>query len=241
MKIITICNYPDNKNTNILCHWWLNQVLTNSELEVEIWYEKSINNPLLENIKTNRVRYIQKSRIDPKPLLISCNLDNKANHNIGFKLYNLCQEKDPFIFIDMDAIILKNIKTLLEASREQPVIMVNHQEIEGHTKHLPEPIKHNFLNSGLQIVSDPRLMDFDEIIKYQRMRRGYIVPGYDQALIFNYFRNINYDYTHPKVGYEWNNAAGSNMPLDMVCINHYWLDFKPWLINCPLWKRYNAV
>lgn len=238
MKIITICNYPNEVEWNALCLWWLDNALVNSQLDIEIWYEHSIQNPLLLNINNDRVKYVQKAQVKTHGLN-NWNIDNpKAQHNICFKMYNLCMEPEPYIFLDMDAILLKNIQPLLDAAPDKPVIMIDHQWIQGHTAGLPRPYKHNYLNSGVQIVSDPKLMNFDLIIKHQNKRSDLLVSGYDQAMIFNYFVNIQYNYTHPMVDFTWNNAAGLSTPLQYVNINHYWMDFKPWNIRCPLWEAY---
>jgi hypothetical protein len=240
MKLITICNYQSTVNTNILCAWWLHQALINSDLTIEIWYKDKINNPLLP-VDHGRVKLVKKDYIDPRSVLKECYIDSKAEHNIGFKLYNLCLENEAFIYLDMDAILLKRIEPLLSASQDKPVIMVNHQSIVGHTANLPGPIKHNFLNSGVQVVSDTRLLDFRRIVEAQNARCGYIVPGYDQAMLYNYFSQIGYDYTHPQIDYTWNNAADTDTPIDLININHYWVDMKPWKIGCPLWDNFKST
>ena len=84
-------------------------------------------------------------------------------------------------------------------------------------------------------------------------------PGWDQAHIFRYCESISYDYTHPDVGYGWNSCAkygkmqkdgdtwkckytGPAYPNEDktydVHLNHYWWNFKPWQIDCPLFKEY---
>jgi len=233
MKIITIFNFPDEPKYNMLCQMWLDYATKNSsDIPIEIWYESE------EQPKVNvgwkdfdRVSFVRKGRYETDYKLNS----PKEEHNIYFKLYNLCNETDPFIFIDADAILLKNIRHLIKAGIRKPVIMVNHQPIVGHTAHIPV----KFLNSGVQVVSDPSLLDFNDIF-WNNITHGFIVPGTDQALLFRHFLINKYDYTHPDVGFEWNNCAGSNMPLEKVGINHYWYTFKPWNINCPLWKEYEG-
>ena len=234
MKIVTICNYKSNSNIEHLCAWWIDNIIKYSDLDVEIWYEKNLNINAVKEYKHQRIKTVKKERTNIHNILKNCYIDNKASHNIGFKLYNLCNEVDPFIFIDIDAIVLKDISPLLSASKDKQAIMINHQRLEGHTAH----IKEEFLNSGVQIISDTAILDFNKIIKYQNQRKNYVVPGYDQALLFNYFKTIDYDYTHENVGPEWNNTPISNIPKRDIGINHYWFEFKPWIINCPLWAQY---
>ena len=233
MKIITIFNFPNEENYNDLCQWWLKQALEHSDLPIEIWYEENIDHL---NISSERVTTIKKSSIDISKILPANLTSDKAQHNVGFKLYNLCQETEPFIFIDADAIILKDIEPLIHASYDKPVIMVNHQKIQGHTAHF----LFKFLNSGVQIVSDPDMLDFDEIVRHQLKQNMFMCPGTDQAMLWNYFVLTGYDYRHPNVGYEWNNCAGMDMSPSDICINHYWYKFKPWAIDCPLWKKFKG-
>lgn len=236
MKLITIFNFPDNENYNNLCHWWLQQALINSDLDVEIWYYDNIKHlHYIPEIWNERVKMLQKPKLDISNKLPSSLVSDKSKHNVGFKLYNLCEETEPFIFVDADAIILKNVKPLIEASKRKPVIMIDHQSVPGHTAHLSL----NFLNSGVQIVSNPSLLNFEAILQYQSMYGRFICPGTDQAMLYCYFYHIGYNYRDSEIGYEWNNCAGLNsVDIDTVCINHYWYNFKPWQINCPLWKEF---
>ena len=231
MKIISIFNFPNNYQYNTLCEWWLESALKHSDLPVEIWYEDdrpSVWRP------DDRVSYLQKERLDIVPLLPNNLVSDKSKHNVGFKLYNLCHEDSPFIFIDADAILMKNIAPLLEASKRKPFITVDHQHIPGHTSHIP----FKFLNSGLQVCSDTSILDFKSILHYQNLHTAFLCPGTDQAMLYNYFKYIDYDYTDPDVDWRWNNCAGLVFNLDEVAINHYWYNFKPWTINCPAWNRF---
>lgn len=234
MKIITIFNFSNNYNYNKLCEWWLNQALTHSDLNIEIWYEDSLEHLKIDELKNNRVSIHKKEKRKIDDLLPRNLISDKAEHNVGFKLYNLCKEKEGFIFVDADAIILKNIEPLLKASKDKPVIMVNHQKIPTHTAHIP----FSFLNSGMQVVSNPDVLNFDEIIRYQNMNDNFVCPGTDQAILFNYFVRIKYDYTHKDIGHEWNHCAGVPENLNKIAINHYWYNFKPWNLNCPLWADF---
>jgi hypothetical protein len=83
----------------------------------------------------------------------------KWNHNVYFKLYNLCKLENPFIYIDSDAFLLEDLNLAIESSRDQPLICVNHQTVQGHTAH----INFKFLNSGFMIVSKPSFLDFQKI------------------------------------------------------------------------------
>lgn len=233
MKLITIFNFPNEENYNNLCQWWATQALEKSDLKIEIWHLGDISHL---NIINKRISFVKKESIDIKDLLPSTCFSKKAQHNIGFKLYNLCKEPEPFIFIDADAILLKDIRPALKASKDKPFIAIDHQNIPGHTSH----INFKFLNSGVQICSDPSILDFDDIVKVQNLHDNFIVPGTDQSMICTYFQHIKYDYIHPLIDWRWNNCAGLSKDINDIAINHYWYDFKPWKINCKLWIDYKS-
>lgn len=231
MKLITIFNFPNQNNYNNLCQWWISQCLKNSELDIEIWYRDNIDHL---KILDKRIRCIKKDEVKISSLLKSNLISDKAQHNIGFKLYNLCQESNPFIFIDADAILFKDITPLINASKDKPFIAINHQDIPGHTSHIP----YKFLNSGVQICSDSSVLDFNEIVKAQNLHDYLIVPGTDQSMLWTYFNHIKYNYTHKDIGCEWNNCAGLKSGESDICINHYWYNFKPWNIKCKFWESF---
>jgi hypothetical protein len=123
-----------------------------------------------------------------------------------------------------------------------------------------------FLNSGLQLVSDPAFYDLGAILAVQSaaapLSRAadytkdemFACPGADQAVLFRYFRAIGYDYTHAEIGPEWNSSAGvtrarrdggrwhartHGLARDHdVHLIHYWSQFKPWAIDCPVYRSY---
>lgn len=251
MKLITIFNYPDDGNYNELCLWWYLQALKNSgDMPIEIWYEEEP--AVMDQIKMSSlaidrdIKFVQKDRVDLSEYIPQNYIDEKCSHNVGFKLWNLCKEEEPFIFVDADAVILEPLHYLVERATK-PIIMVDHQAIKGHTDFLP----YKFLNSGVQICADPSILNFNDIIKTFLAAGGYFCPGTDQAMLFGYFRSLEYDYTHPEIGYGWNSCAGftkligdkpvcsglenSDYP---VYINHYWYTYKPWTINCPLFNLF---
>jgi hypothetical protein len=170
----------------------------------------------------------------------------RKKHNVTFKMWNIYKNENPFVFIDVDAFILKDINEMWEYSKDKPYIGINHQNIPIHTSNEKEP----FLNTGVLVVSDPSFINYEKIIN---SIKGIYCKGFDQALTFSYFKEINYDYTHPNIGFEWNSCAGytnlSNIDglwagetinlakSHKVYINHYWDEFKPWGLNCPIFNE----
>jgi lipopolysaccharide biosynthesis glycosyltransferase len=181
------------------------------------------------------------------------------HHNVRFKLYHLTKWPRPFIFLDVDAILFGPISKLVEASNDKPFIAVNHQEVPKHTKG-----KQPYLNGGVQIVSKPSYFTYGDFTK---QTEGLLCPGHEQALVYTHFINIDYDYTHPAVDYKWNSCSGYNevkkVDGEWVCIskginaldsnlksnaipeginiqiNHYWDEFKPWKIACPMYNEFS--
>jgi hypothetical protein len=221
--------------------WWLNQTKKYAgDIPIHVWHENDLNPTLIKD----GIIYEKKNKVTLH-FSFPPDIDKKARHNIGFKLYNLCTEKDPFIFIDADAILFSKVNTLLEASKDKPFICVDHQQVPNHSALIP----FKFLNSGVQVVGDPSFLDFQSLMKRFASDGGFACPGTDQAILFSYCKKLGYDYTHKKVGFEWNSCAGYTLIGETgepysnglnyehpVYINHYWHEFKPWLINCPFWN-----
>ena len=171
---------------------------------------------------------------------------HQTKHNITFKLWNIYKNPNPFIFIDIDAFVLKDLNEIWKHKDDKPFIGINHQSIPRHTANEPEP----FLNSGVLIISDPSFIKYEEIITNYR---GMMCKGFDQALLFSHFKQVGYNYTHPEIGSEWNSCAGYTqltktecgwkghtvlpLPPHSVYINHYWDEFKPWALKCPLFSE----
>lgn len=259
MKIVTIINYDDNHNYNVMCETFIKTLIKyNPECELDILHEKPIAHHILHTVdQFSNVKTIKCSR-DP-----GC---WSSHVNICFKLFNLCRVSEPFIFLDVDIFCFDSLKPLWRCIDDKPFIAIDHQVIPGNTDHLP----YKFLNSGVQIIGDPEWYRYDKFRdafnkakKRARWKKGSlspplaICPGNDQANIFAHCKQIDYDYTHPDIGYRYNSCAkhGSihktgngdwsctyNCPVsdDMydVALNHYWWRYKPWNLNCPVFQSF---
>jgi hypothetical protein len=227
-----------------MCYIWLDRVIRHGAKEIIIFYE-DFKPKIVHHFKSRDVTIQLEHRTSEKGL--------GSNHfNIRFKLPTLASLDFPFIFLDSDMYVIHDLDELWELKDDKPWIGVDHQRIPS----LPDTHRKPFLNSGLQIVSDPSIYKLDEIIRVQKAA-GYqfMVPGRDQALLFRYFKHIEYDYTHPKVGPEWNSCSkvgelvlrkkkwsGHTKGLKRdhkVFINHYWNEHKPWKIKCPMHRWYS--
>lgn len=253
MNIVTIMNYPDRYNENKMCCLFIDSILKhNPNCNLIIMHEKE--RKLSADIK----KFINKKYRDSSIRIIPCTTKTNAfipTHNINFKLYNLSRIDDQFIFIDADTVCLEKLDILWECRLDKPFIGCDHQIIPKHT----QQYKNTFLNSGVQVVGDTSWYDWNDISKIHYTIRGrYSIPGFDQAVLYEYCKHIGYDYTHPKITPAWNSCAGytkitkvndkwcgefidssGNKDLNYeVFINHYWDVFKPWNINCPIYNSF---
>jgi hypothetical protein len=246
MLIVTIFNYPDNEDYNNMCKCWIQQAVIHcGDSRILILTEQD---SLPPDVNEFASRY---PSVDIEKKTRSNHIDlstagQKANHNILFKLYNLCNITEPFIFVDADAFFLSNYENLLKASHDKPFIAVNHQKIPDHTSHL----SYDFFNSGMMVVSDPAIFDWNALISRLIQDSKFIYPGTDQSMLNSYFKNMNYDYTHSLVSFGWNSCAKYtvyNPDKTALCIglgaeyavhlNHFWWEYKPWRLGCPIFSK----
>lgn len=248
MNIVTIMNYEDDARYNRMCKIFIFQLIKhNPTCNLFIMHQKTIPTEVSDVIK-------QFDNI--KTLKLSHDTECwYKHHNVNFKLYNLSRLDEPFIFIDADIFCFSSLDSLWNIKNDQPFIGVNHQNIPGHTSS-----GFKFLNSGVQVVGDP------DWYKYSKFRDAFnkcegklMCKGFDQAHIYTRCVQDNYNYTHPDMMYEWNSCAkyGNIINRDDhwrctyeppeedtepggydVKLNHYWWDFKPWNLNCPVWDFY---
>jgi len=247
MNIVTVFNYPDSEEYNIMCCAWLKQVRKYTNNKIVVLSKKPPVVTIEKFIKSQKYDKIEWRVLEPTNQVDFTNHPDckKATHNVNFKLYNLCKITDPYIFIDADAFLMSEIDILIEASKTKPMIAINHQNIPGETDHLKEPV----LNSGVMIVSNPRFLVWENFLKILARDQGFRWPGTDQSLINSFCKEANYDYTHEEVGYGWNSWSKytvfeEGLPFcrglleeHRVFVNHYWNKSKPWKVDCPIYKE----
>jgi len=237
-------NYPANRNYDLMCYICLHRIIKHGGMDILVLYESNYPKVADKFKDVPGVKLeVKKGRAYKGP--------GSDHFNIRFKLPNLADLDYPFIFIDSDMYVISDLSHLTSLKAPNPWIGTNHQWIPKW----PDTHRKPFLNSGLQIVSNPEFYDFRKIIKcHEKAGNTYLVPGRDQALLFRYFRSIGYDYTHPDVSTAWNSCAlvgrlqlvnggwtGRTVGLEKnhpVHINHYWCTNKPWQIKCPLHASY---
>lgn len=252
MNIVTICEYDLNDRNNFItlimfiegirihCKNYHLYILTsdnkNTRLKTLLSYEKNIS-------------------------IIYCKPNNaKVHRNINHKLYYLCNLDFDFIYLDFDMYVNADLNFLWSRRKEKPFIATIHQpNIVGKIKGRHTYDNNHFINSGLQIVSDKDFLNYDDIFNFgSHLNFKFSVSGFDQALLNDYFKYIKYDFTHKDIGFEWNSCAGISHAvfnryddIEIMCINedekypvmvnHYWDEFKPWNIDCPIFYYYKDI
>ncbi len=253
LKVVSIMDYPRAPHLARMCRAFLDSVIHNGAASVTLLYEE--NEPVIqpEHRRAADIEVVRGHSFDV----------GHPHFNLRFKLPNLATLPYPFLFIDADTFVLDSLVPLWERRHSKPWIGIDHQWVPSDERTHRAP----FLNSGVQLVGDPDFYDLGAILAAQNAvvplefhatvpkRQMFATPGQDQAVLFRYFRSIGYDYTHPDVGPEWNSCAGVTdiwreknrwrghtrglNPNHDVRIVHYWSQFKPWAIGCPVFESYS--
>ncbi|VTT97641.1 ---NA--- : : Glyco_transf_8 [Gemmataceae bacterium] len=255
LKVVTIMNYPPEPRLRRMCRIFLDSVIARGAASVTILYEDHEPEVAPEHRRAADVEVVRcRSRDVGHP-----------HFNLRFKLPNLAALDYPFIYLDADTVVLDDLSFLWERRHAKPWVGIDHQWIPADARTHRDP----FLNSGVQLVSDPAFYDLNAILAAQNAvaplaraaeftkEQMFACPGADQAVLFRYFRSIGYDYRHPEVGPEWNSCAGvtdvwragdrwrartRGLAADHdVSLVHYWSAFKPWAVNCPIFASYGDL
>jgi hypothetical protein len=255
LKVVSIMDYPREPRFLRMCYVFLDSVLAHGAKSVTLVYEK--HPPIIapEHRGAADIELLKGRSHDV----------GHPHFNLRFKLPNLARLKFPYLYLDADMVVLSDLNYLWKRRTLKPWIGIDHQRIPID----PRTHRSPFLNSGLQLVSEPAFYDLGAILdvqnavaplsRHREMKKAdmFACPGHDQAVLFRYFRAIGYDYTHPEIGWEWNSCAGvtevraagkgwkartRGLARDHeVHVLHYWSQFKPWAIDCPIYRSYAWV
>jgi len=254
LKVVSIVDYPHEPHFERMWRAFLDSVIRNGAESVTLLYETHEPKVSPELRRTADIEVIRGRSFDV----------GHPHFNLRFKLGNLADLDYPFLFIDADTFVLDSLVPLWALRHSKPWIGADHQWVPSDERTHREP----FLNSGVQLVGDPDFYDLAAILAAQNAvvplslhatvpkRQMFATPGQDQAVLFRYFRSIGYDYTHPLAGPEWNSCAGVTEirreaarwrgrttglnPNYDVRVVHYWSQFKPWAIDCPVYAWYGS-
>ncbi len=257
LTVVSIMNYPPEQRFLRMCYIFLDSIIAHGAKRIRLIYRE--HKPIVTtrhhgqaNIEIHQGQWFDAGY---------------PHFNLCFKLPNLASLDFPFLYLDVDMVILKDLNYLWQRRRDKPWVGINHQWVPFDDRtHLPP-----FLNSGLQLVGDPSFYRLEPILAAQNAVRPlsshsrianedlemFACPGVDQAVLFRYFKTIGYDYTHPEIGPEWNScsavtkvwAEGDGWKARTNCLTadydvhnvHYWSQYKPWAINCPIYNSYAWV
>jgi hypothetical protein len=250
LKIVTIMNYPPDPRYRRMCHMFLDSVIARGGKNITILYEDAPPFVAPEHARAAEIEIVQRPSRDV----------GHPHFNLRFKLANLAALDFPFLYLDADTFVLGDLNELWRRRHAKPWIGIDHQWIPSD----PRTHRAPFLNSGVQIVSDPSFYDLEAILAVQNAAAPldraadyskdemFACPGTDQAVLYRYFRAKGYDYTHPEIGPEWNSCAGitrvwcddgqwrartRGLAVDHdVKLIHYWSQFKPWAVRCPIYE-----
>jgi hypothetical protein len=248
LHVVTIMNYPPDPKVRRMEYAFLDSTIAGGAERVTVLYEDQEPEVAPEHRRAVPIE-VRKCR--------SADLGH-SHFNLRFKLANLAALEEPFLYLDTDTFVLGDLRYLWERRGAKPWIGIDHQRVPADARTHRSP----FLNSGLQLVSDPAFYDLDAILAVQNAamplnmdgivskRAMFPCPGFDQAVLFRYFRTLGYDYRHPEIGPEWNSCAGMTSVERVgdswtakadgydVKLMHYWSQYKPWAIGCPIYESY---
>lgn len=257
LTVVSIMNYPPEPKLLRMCYIFLDSIIAQGAQRILLIYYQHKPVVTARHRKLAEIEVRQGSWLDV----------GYPHFNACFKLPNLAKLDFPFLYLDVDMVLLRDLNYLWQRRHDKPWIGINHQVVPFDDRTHRPP----FLNSGLQIVGDPSFYKLDAILDAQNAVRPlntytkianedmdmFPCPGVDQALLFRYFTTIGYDYTHPEIGPEWNSCSAVTEirsengqwkahtrglePGYEVFNVHYWSQYKPWAINCPIYNSYAWV
>jgi hypothetical protein len=235
-----------------MCYVFLDSVIAHGAKNITLLYEEHRPVVAPEHHRAADIELVQRPSHDV----------GHPHFNLRFKLANLASLTFPYLYLDADTVVLSDLNYLWQRRESKPWIGIDHQVVPA----APRTHRSPFLNSGLQLVSDPAFYDLRAILAAQNAvvplsrhkevpkDEMFACPGHDQAVLFRYFRTIGYDYRHPEIGPGWNSCAGATemhweedrwkartrglSPDYDVHMMHYWSQFKPWVIDCPIFRSY---
>jgi lipopolysaccharide biosynthesis glycosyltransferase len=262
MNIITIMNYRfDDSQINELklCLLWIKQakLWLNPTDNIFIYTSKKLPKILTDEFLPNFKECICYGSPNLEP-----SAPKQYVEMIWYKLYILCHFPYRALFLDADAFIMNDLSELenISLNKDRPITMTDHEtDIQGHTAGLLPTINSGsllFQNLSATKFSWNNLIEFGKKIGYLYRYKNdkQIIPGNDQSLLQTYCYYIEYDYHHPLFNIRYNTCSKKisyrytdfkerikcrsidDLSKD-IAISHYWGPFKPWKINCPIFKN----
>lgn len=254
VRVVSIMNFAREPRADRMCYAFLDSVIRAGAASVTLLTEDFPPRVAPEHARAIDIEVVRGTSVDV----------GHPHFNLRFKLPNLAAQTEPFLFLDADTYVLGDLRDIWPRRHDKPWIGVDHQWVPSDER----THRSAFLNSGVQLVGDPSFYDLAAILAVQDAAAPlrlapreagehpgtFLCPGRDQAVLFRYFQTIGYDYTHPAVGAGWNSCAGLSVvrregdrwaarthgltPDHDVYLRHYWDQFKPWKMRCPIYESY---
>lgn len=248
-RIYTIANYNFiNPLELAMVVMSLRSIISNFDGEVIVLSEKPIEKFLSKHINCTSVTFkIEPGLPDSDEFALLRSKLNATNVSskklLRYKLHHLCKIDEPFLYLDLDIKVLSNLNNLVQSIQDKPLAAVSDMSHEGNIN--------TFLNSGVLLVNDPEILNWTKILSSSKelptVAKNNSVG--DQALLDFYFKSINYDYRHPKLGIEWNASdrfvsvikendkwVATLLNKINVNINHFYHE-KPYSVFCPMYQE----
>ncbi len=252
LKVVTIMNYAPDPRYRRMCYAFLDSVISHGAASVTILYEDQPPTVAPEHRRTVDIEVVRCQSHDI----------GHPHFNLRFKLANLAALDFPFLYLDADTVVLGDLNYLWSRRHAKPWVGIDHQMIPAD----PRTHRSPFLNSGVQLVSDPAFYDLRAILAVQnaaapleprggvRERGNVCLPrdGSGDSVPILPRDWVRLHTPGDRAGMEQlrrghgGNAAGDRwkahtrgLPADHdVYLMHYWSQFKPWMIDCPIYASY---
>ena len=207
IKVVTIMNYPPDPRFRRMCHAFLDSVIAHGAASVTILYEDEPPVVAAEHARAADIEIVQRRSVDV----------GHPHFNLRFKL---AEPRGARLSRSSTSMPIRSCSATSTISGAGDTTSRGSGSITSGSPPIRGPTATPFLNSGVQLVSDPAFYDLDAILAVQNaaapLSRAaeftkdemFASPGTDQAVLYRYFRSIGYDYTHPEIGPEWNSCAG---------------------------------
>jgi lipopolysaccharide biosynthesis glycosyltransferase len=250
-RVVAIVNYDFEKSPHcyVMIQQFLASLVKNTSLEIIVFSTTPIESYFKQY--QSRIRFYVEPECYTKPVE---NLDSKfhhpghVGHNIYYKLFTLCKITSPFLYVDADSFIFEPLDELVSLTEGKPFAAIDQPNFAQNPNWPPF-----YLNGGVQIVNDPGILNWSalEAILHEETFRASI-GGAEQALLYEYFQRRQYDYHSPGLDLTWNAPARYVFATKRdgqwrgylgerpVRIMHYYGDYKPWKIGCPIFREFQA-
>jgi len=264
MRILTLMEMStvrpeDRARHERLAELWIDRVWRHGATSIEILYAKEYPKAVEGLADLVKVDYCPDVPM-PEP----SGLEHEASLYLlwcALKLYNICRQTEPFLWLDWDAVPISDLGPIWEIRNEKPLIACGHQQcnmMDDWCRELGLTLW-EYLNGGVMVVSDPTFLKWPAMLEQNRSN-GKVIGRYPDDILMSVFCAAQrYDFTHPVMHNGWNawskftqlRYEGNNRwhgttqdddgEFHQAHVVHYYAKgAKPWVINCPLYAYHSG-